>query len=149
MKWIDMPPVWLAGALGLAWWQKTYFSQGLSFGPGFADFFGGIFIGGGLILMALAVHEMRRYHTTIIPHQTASRLVSSGIFKRSRNPIYLGDVMILTGFILYWDAVLALPLIPVFFWILEKRFIEPEEEGLRRKFVADFKRYSQQTRRWL
>ncbi|PYG34486.1 protein-S-isoprenylcysteine O-methyltransferase Ste14 [Pelagimonas varians] len=144
-----MPPVWLAGALGLAWWQKTYFSQGLSFGPGFADFFGGIFIGGGLILMALAVHEMRRYHTTIIPHQTASRLVSSGIFKRSRNPIYLGDVMILTGFILYWDAVLALPLIPVFFWILEKRFIEPEEEGLRRKFVADFKRYSQQTRRWL
>ncbi len=149
MKWLDMPPVWMAGALGLAWWQKTYFSLGLDFGPGVADFFGGILIGGGVILMALAIHEMRRHRTTIFPHKSADRLVSSGIFKRSRNPIYLGDVMILSGFILYWDAVLALALIPIFVWVLEKRFIEPEESGLRRKFVAEFTRYSQQTRRWL
>lgn len=144
-----MPPVWLALALAIAWWQKTYFSMGLSFGPGWADLLGGLLVGGGIILMGLAVHEMRRHRTTIIPHQSADRLVSSGIFKRSRNPIYLGDVMILTGFILYWDAVLALPLIPIFVWILEKRFIEPEEGALRRKFVAEFMRYSQQTRRWL
>lgn len=149
MKWLDMPPVWLAGALGLAWWQKTYYSMGLGFGPGFAAFFGGLLVGGGLILLALAIWEMRRHRTTIIPHQSADRLVSSGIFKRSRNPIYLGDVLILTGFILYWDAVLSLPLIPIFVWVLEKRFIEPEEAGLRRKFVAEFIRYSQQTRRWL
>ncbi|MGH1413203.1 MAG: methyltransferase family protein [Pelagimonas sp.] len=149
MKWIDVPPVWLAAALGLAWWQKTHFAMGLSFGPGWADLLGGLLVGGGVIFAALAIYEMRRHRTTLMPHQSADRLVSSGIFKRSRNPIYLGDVMILMGFILYWDAVLALPLIPIFVWILEKRFIEPEEAALRRKFVAEFTRFSQQTRRWL
>lgn len=149
LKWIDMPPVWLAGSLALAWVQKTYYGFGLGFGPVWADLLGGLLVGGGLILMALAVYEMNRHRTTVIPHREAETLVTSGIFKRTRNPIYLGDSMILAGFILYWDAVLALPLVPLLVWVLEKRFIEPEELRLRRKFVADFARYSQQTRRWL
>lgn len=149
LKWIDMPPVWLLGALALAWVQKTHYSLGLGFGPVLADLLGGLLVGGGLILMALAVYEMRRHRTTVIPHLEAERLVTSGIFKRTRNPIYLGDSMILLGLILYWDAVLALPLVPVFVWVIEKRFIVPEEGRLRRKFVAEFARYSQQTRRWL
>ena len=149
MKLIDIPPVWLLAALVIAWVQKTHYGYGLSFGPVWADLLGGILVGGGLILAALAVFEMRRMRTTIMPHQTAARLVTSGIFKRTRNPIYLGDALILTGMILYWDAVLALPLIPIFVWIIEKRFIEPEEARLRRKFVAEFTRYAQQTRRWV
>ncbi|CUH80047.1 methyltransferase family protein [Tropicibacter naphthalenivorans] len=148
LKWIDMPPVWLLAFLSAAWWQKTYHPMG-GFGPVWADLLGGILVGGGLILMALAIFEMRRHRTTVIPHRTADRIVTSGIFKRSRNPIYLGDSMILTGMILYWDAVLALPLIPIFVWVIEKRFIEPEEDRLRRKFVAEYTRYAQQTRRWV
>lgn len=149
LKWVDMPPVWLLAALGLAWVQKTHFAMGLSFGPGWADLLGGLLVGGGLVLMALALSEMRRQRTTVIPHRDADRLVTSGIFKRTRNPIYLGDSMVLLGLIFYWDAVLALPLVPIFVWIIEKRFIEPEEARLRRKFVADFTRYAQQTRRWV
>lgn len=149
MKWIDLPPVWLLACLGLAWWQKTYHTLGLSFGPVWADLLGGLLVGGGVILALLAVYEMRRHRTTIMPHQTAARLVTSGIFKRTRNPIYLGDALILTGLILYWDAVLALPLIPVFVWIIETRFIEPEEARLKQKFPRDFHRYSADTRRWL
>ncbi|SMX50390.1 methyltransferase family protein [Maliponia aquimaris] len=149
LKWIDMPPVWLAGALALAWVQKTRYGFGLGFGPVWADLLGGLLVGGGLILLALAIYEMRRHRTTVVPHMEADRLVTSGIFKRTRNPIYLGDSMILLGMILYWDAVLALALVPVFVWVIEKRFIEPEEARLRRKFVAEFARYSQQTRRWL
>ncbi|SNS76929.1 methyltransferase family protein [Antarctobacter heliothermus] len=144
-----MPPVWLTGALVLAWLQTTYYGLGLSFGPAWADLLGGLLVGGGLILMGLAASEMRRHRTTLIPHRDADRLVTSGIFKRSRNPIYLGDSMILAGMILYWDAVLALPLLPIFVWVIEKRFIVPEEARLRRKFVADFARYAQQTRRWV
>ena len=79
----------------------------------------------------------------------ADRLIQSGIFKRTRNPIYLGDTLILLGLILRWEAVLALPLVPIFLWILEKRFIIPEENRLRRKFRADFARYCQKTRRWI
>ena len=149
LKWIDIPPVWLLGALVLAWVQKSFYDYGLGFGPVWADLLGGLLVGGGLILAGLAVTEMRRHRTTVIPHMEADRLVSSGIFKRSRNPIDLGDVMILTGLILYWDAVLALPLIPILFWVLETRFIVPEENRLRKKFRADFARYEKDVRRWL
>jgi len=149
LTWVDLPPVWLAGTVALAWGQARFAPLGLSFGGAWADFAGGILVGGGLILMVLAVHEMRRARTTIIPHREADKLVQSGIFSRSRNPIYLGDVLLLAGLILRFDAVLALPLLPVFLWILEKRFVIPEENRLRRKFRADFARYCQKTRRWI
>ena len=148
-KWVDIPPVWLAGCIALAWWQSGNFTLGLTFGGAVADFLGGLLIGGGLVLMFLAIYEMRRKRTTVIPHREADALVTSGIFKRSRNPIYIGDALILLGLILRWDAVLALPLVPIFVWIIEKRFIIPEENGLRVKFRADFARYCQNTRRWV
>lgn len=149
MKWIDTPPAWLIACLVLAWCQVTYLPLGLGFGDVWADLLGGLLVGGGLVLIGLAISEMRRQKTTILPHETPSHLVQSGIFKRSRNPIYLGDVMILAGLILYFDAVLALPLIPVLTWILEKRFIIGEEDRMRRSFRADWARYEQKTRRWL
>ncbi len=149
MKWLDTPPVWLIGFLALSWVQARHFGLGLTFGGGWADFAGGLLVGGGVLLIGLAALEFRRARTTIIPHQEAGSMITSGIFRRSRNPIYLGDVLILVGFILRWDAVLALVLIPVFVWIIETRFIINEENMLRRKFRADFARYCQKTRRWL
>lgn len=149
VKWIDLPPVWLGLCVGVAWAQARYLPLGLSFGGAWADFAGGILVGGGLILMALALHEMRKARTTVIPHRDADHLVQSGIFSRSRNPIYLGDLLVLAGLILRFDAVLALPLMPVYLWILEKRFVIPEENRLRRRFRADFARYCQKTRRWI
>ncbi|WP_278921003.1 MULTISPECIES: methyltransferase family protein [Pseudophaeobacter] len=149
MKWIDLPPVWLGAGIALAWGQARFLPMGLGFGPVLADLLGGLLVGGGLVLMALAVVELRRQKTTVLPHATPAKLVQSGIFSRSRNPIYLGDVMVLAGLILYFDAVLALPLIPVLTWILEKRFILPEENRMRRVFRADWARYEQKVRRWL
>jgi protein-S-isoprenylcysteine O-methyltransferase Ste14 len=92
---------------------------------------------------------MRSNPTTVIPHRVPQALVITGIFSRTRNPIYLADSMILAGLILYWDAVLALTLVPIFVWVIEKRFILPEEAILRRKFLAHFARYAQQVGRWL
>ncbi|MBR9651231.1 methyltransferase family protein [Thalassovita aquimarina] len=149
LKWLDIPPVWLLGAVVLAWFQSAYYPMGLSFGGAVADFLGGILVGGGLVLMALAVVEMRKHRTTIIPHKEASAMVQSGIYSRSRNPIYLGDLLVLAGLILRFDAVLALPLIPIFLWVIEKRFVIPEENSLRLKYRADFARYCERTRRWI
>ena len=149
-QWIDIPPMWLALCLAIAWVQSSWYPMGMSFGTSpVADFIGGLLVGGGLVLMALAIYEMQRHRTTVIPHQNASALVQSGIFSRTRNPIYLGDAMVLAGLILYWDAVLSLPLVPIFVWWIEKHFIIGEEDRLRRKFRADFARYCQKTRRWV
>src|SRR6056297_285990 len=149
LKWIDIPPVWLAGFLVLAWMQAMRFPMGLSFGGAWAEFAGGVLVGGGILLVVLAAAEFRKHKTTLLPHETPERLVQSGIFSRSRNPIYLGDALILAGLILRWDAVLSLPLLPVFVWVIEKRFVEPEEDRMRRKFRMDFARYCEKTRRWI
>lgn len=149
LKWIDMPPVWLVGFLALTWIQATHYPMGLGFGETWADLLGGLLVGGGLLLIVMAAMEFRRYKTTIVPHETPERLIQSGIFKRSRNPIYLGDALILAGLILRWDAVLSLPLIPVFVWVIEKRFVIPEEDRMRRTFRMEFARYCEKTRRWV
>lgn len=136
MKWIDIPPVWLLGALVITWNVGQVQPFGLSLDFPLTQ----LLVGAGVILMLLAAMEMRKMRTTIIPHNEADSLVTSGIFKRTRNPIYLGDAVILAGLALRWDAVLALVLVPVFIWIIERRFIIPEENMLRRKFRADFAR---------
>ncbi|MCF2904313.1 isoprenylcysteine carboxylmethyltransferase family protein [Octadecabacter sp. CECT 8868] len=149
MKWLNIPPMWLIAALVLTYWVGQWRPLGLSLAHPITQFLAAVLIGGGAILMLLAVLEMRRQKTTIVPHMDAEKLVQSGIFKRSRNPIYLGDILILAGFVLRWDAPLALPLIPILFWVLETRFVIPEEDRLRRKFRQDFYRYTEKTRRWL
>jgi protein-S-isoprenylcysteine O-methyltransferase Ste14 len=99
--------------------------------------------------MLLAVMEFQKHKTTFVPRRESSSFIQSGIFKRSRNPIYLGDAMVLAGAILYMDAVLALPLVPLFIWIIEKRFIEGEENHLRRTYRAQFAGYENKVRRWI
>lgn len=148
-KYIDMPPIWLLAFIALAWAQARFLPLGLSLGYTWSGALAGLLIGGGVILIILAVMEMRRHRTTIIPRQTASRLVQSGIFKRSRNPIYLGDALILLGMILRFDAVLSLMLVPIFVWIIERRFILPEEKHLRQTFRMEFAQYERKVRRWV
>jgi protein-S-isoprenylcysteine O-methyltransferase Ste14 len=55
----------------------------------------------------------------------------------------------LAGLILYWDAVLALPLVPLMLWFLERRFVMPEENRLRREFRMEFAKYCEKVRRWV
>lgn len=85
----------------------------------------------------------------MIPRQTPSALITTGIFRLSRNPIYLADLLILAGFSLIWGKPLGLVLVPVLAWILFARFIQGEEARLRAMFGAEFEAYAARTRRWL
>lgn len=149
MKWIDLPPVWLALAVFITWWIGALQPAAISLDLPVLDLLGGGLVGGGLVLMLLAVIEMGKRRTTVIPHLEASHLVTTGIFSRTRNPIYLGDALVLAGLALRWDAPFALLLVPVFMGIITQRFILPEENRLRRKFHDDFARYCENTRRWV
>lgn len=147
LKLLDLPPVWLLGFLVLARLLDWLLPWGL-FGPVGRPVGAGLaLIGFGL--MGLALARMRRAGTTVIPRRDPEALVTDGVFRFSRNPIYLGDALVLAGAILWWDAPLAAPLLPVFMLILQARFIRGEEARLRAAFGAAFEEWARRTRRWL
>lgn len=148
LQMLDIPPVWLVVFLGIGKLQTSFLPLGPEASP-VVGLLAGLLVGGGIVLIALAVLEFRKNSTTIVPHQEADTLIVSGIFRRTRNPIYLADLMLLAGFLLNWSAWLSLALVPILMWVLERRFILPEENRLRRKFRADFARYERKTRRWV
>lgn len=147
MKWLDMPPIWLLACV-IAAWAVGALTPALAFGP-WAVWTGPVLVIAGLVITVLAVIEFRRAKTTIVPGQDPSTLITSGIFRYSRNPIYLADVAILTGLILYWNALVALPLVLLFIWIIRARFIAHEERRLAQAFPAAFEAYRSATRRWI
>ena len=114
----------------------------------------GRIVGGGLVIVALvlmasAVVQMMFARTTVIPGRDPARMVTTGLFRLSRNPIYLADALLLSGLYLYWGALVAMPLVALFMQVLTKRFIVPEEARLRQIFGAEFNAYKNRTRRWI
>ena len=124
------------------------FGLGIALGN-WASPLGKVLFGAGLVLTAMAVWQFSRAKTTLIPHQPPNALITSGIFAYSRNPIYLADVLMLSGVILFWGAVLALPLVPLFAIVIRKRFIDGEEKRLEDAFPTEFQAYYSTTRRWI
>ena len=146
---LHIPPLWLVICLFLAWCQGRFLPLGLSVDHPVTHVMAGLLIGAGVLLMAAALLAFWRHRTTVIPHQTPVRLITDGVFARTRNPIYLGDALLLAGFILRFDAVPSLILVPIFVWWIEKQFIVPEEDRMRRVFRAEFAKYERKVRRWV
>jgi protein-S-isoprenylcysteine O-methyltransferase Ste14 len=147
-KIVDIPPTWLALALAIVWWQPRL----VPFGPepgGLAKGVGGALVAIGIGLIVAAALEFARHRTTIIPHQTPARLVQRGVFALSRNPIYLGDAVLLTGCAIRWGAWLGLICVPVFVWWVGRHFITAEEDRMRQVFGATYSAYTRKVRRWL
>ncbi|MDJ0640442.1 MAG: isoprenylcysteine carboxylmethyltransferase family protein [Paracoccaceae bacterium] len=143
MRMLDLPPVWLAVCLAVTWVMPWGLPGGTFFWPGVTL----IVVAGGLVVAALAAFAQAR--TTVMPHRVPQALVTGGIFRFSRNPIYLADLLILLGFALIWGRVVGLLLVPVLAILLQRRFILPEEARMREKFGAEFDAYTAATRRWL
>ncbi|MEC8630643.1 MAG: isoprenylcysteine carboxylmethyltransferase family protein [Pseudomonadota bacterium] len=144
---IDIPPVWLFAALCLTWGIGEVLP-----GPevGVVLWWIGIFlIGAGLVIIFAALFAFFRARTSPIPRDTPNTLLTGGIFALTRNPIYLGDVLVLTGFALKWDAVLALFLVPLFMAVIQRRFILPEEEKNKDLFKTGYAEYAGRVRRWV
>ncbi|WP_245875325.1 methyltransferase family protein [Tabrizicola aquatica] len=143
---IDIPPSWLALHV-LAAWVLGLLSPALFGAAG--DWLGLGLVALGAALMLAAVFQMARARTTVIPRRNPSSLVTGGVFGWSRNPIYLADALILLGAILWLDAVLALPLVASFVWLIQTRFIRDEEARLTLAFGPEFDLWAARTRRWL
>lgn len=110
----------------------------------------GLYILGGLIAMC-GVLEFRRQTTTVDPLHPgkASTLVCSGIYQYTRNPMYLGLVIILTGWAIHLGNIYATGIILLFAGYLNYFQIIPEEQAMRSKFGEEYQSYIDDVRRWI
>lgn len=143
----DLPPVWLALSLFVVWGLDQLVPWGL-FGPS-GQVAGMVLAGLGLALLCGAAAQMMARRTTVIPKRQPSALMTGGLFRLSRNPIYLGDALILAGAILYWDVPHAVPVLLGFMTLIQHRFILDEEDRLRHGFGAAYEIWAARTGRWI
>lgn len=105
----------------------------------------------GILLDGFGVWQFLRAHTTINPlrPQRSSALVTDGLYRVSRNPMYLGMLLLLCGWSVYLANLLALPVLGLFVLTLNRLQIQPEERILRELFGQPYLDYCQRVRRWL
>jgi protein-S-isoprenylcysteine O-methyltransferase Ste14 len=110
----------------------------------------------GLVLMALAVTlilwaalHFRRARTAIVPFKPVTALVTSGPYRLSRNPMYVGMAGFLLGAAVFLGSVTPFIVLPSFVGLIRERFILAEEAMLERAFGAIYLDYKIKVRRWL
>jgi protein-S-isoprenylcysteine O-methyltransferase Ste14 len=129
---VNVPLPWFEGPLALV-------LQGL-----------GAILGLGALLMdVVAVNVFRDHQTTILPHRGASRLITTGPFAWSRNPIYVGNTVLVVAAGLFFGKAWLILLAPVAAFITQKLAIEREERHLAQQFGAEWEAYAKRVRRWL
>ena len=105
----------------------------------------------GLILVFSGGALFRKHQTTVNPHSpdTASRLVVSGVYRYTRNPMYLGFLLMLCAWCIFLGNLLNFLLLPLFVYTLWILNIRPEEQALSKKFGVQYTAYRRRVRRWL
>ena len=144
-----IPPPIVTFICGLAiYFSKSFFNQFFSYSNNLISFFLLIL---GLAVFISAVKSFSIQQTTINPLEPrqASSLVTSGIFKFSRNPMYLGMLIILLSITFKFNLIGGM-ITSLFFYIFITKFqIIPEEVAMNELFGNEFIDYSKKTRRWI
>ena len=105
----------------------------------------------GFALALAGVLAFRRAKTTVNPltPESTTTMVTSGIYRFTRNPMYLGFLLVLAGWAVYLSNLLAIALLPLFVWYMNRFQILPEEKALVAKFPDGFIAYKASVPRWL
>ena len=108
------------------------------------------FLISGFSIILISFQAFKKEKTTINPIkiEKASSLVTSGIFKYSRNPMYLGMVLILISTAIKFSLYGGLLVIGFFVYFITIFQILPEEKAMQKLFGEDFTNYKNKTRRW-
>ena len=153
MQWLELkvPPllVWLvfAGAM----YGVAYVAPEISYTlPGrFALALALVVLGGAVALAGVVAFRSKRTTVNPLTPGASSSVVSSGIYRISRNPMYLGFFLALAGWALYLSNAGAVLLLPAFLAYLTQYQIKPEERALLAKFGSEFAQYMARVRRWV
>jgi protein-S-isoprenylcysteine O-methyltransferase Ste14 len=107
------------------------------------------FIISGIGLIVVARREFARYNQPTDPGQPTSRVITTGVFGISRNPLYLASVLLFGGLALTLNNLWSLAALLVSIIICQRVLIQPEEEYLTAKFGEEYRIYTTTVRRWL
>jgi protein-S-isoprenylcysteine O-methyltransferase Ste14 len=105
----------------------------------------------GLTIIVIGVKTFHKSDTTVNPlnPSEASHLVTHGVFSYTRNPMYLGMVIILLGVSIYNGVYIGIIILPCFIFYITEFQIKPEEEAMEEIFPGDYTDYLKRVRRWL
>ncbi len=144
----DLPPLWLLLFMALAWGLARFAPLAETVDP-LLQRFGMMMAGLGVAFIFWAAAWFWKKKTTIEPHHAPGTLIVEGPYRLSRNPIYLGMLLILFGQIMWLSALTPAILLPFFYTILTIRFAIPEEIALADTFGDEGVAYLEATRRWI
>ncbi len=105
----------------------------------------------GVVIVVVGGYQFRKASTTVHPLklEESSKLVTNGIYRFSRNPMYIGFLLFLLAWALFLGSVVAFLLLPVFVVLITKVQIVPEESVLSKIFGEEYINYKKRVRRWI
>jgi len=104
---------------------------------------------GGFGIMIIAWWQFKQHRVAICPTAKTTSLITNGIYRVTRNPMYLGITMMLTALAVWVGTLPFYAAAAAFFGIIQMYFCPYEEAKLRRNFGLDFNAYAGSVRRWL
>jgi protein-S-isoprenylcysteine O-methyltransferase Ste14 len=110
---------------------------------------GMIFIIPGVLILLYSGASFIKAKSGLLPFSEATTLVTGGLYRYTRNPMYLGMVLFLLGVALYLGSLSVLIPVAAFGWIIDRQFIKNEEIFLAGIFGDEFKEYKKRVRRWV
>ncbi len=148
---LRIPPLFQLALLVGAGWSLSELFPSLSYFSWVVLIAGWGLVATGVIITLIAVGLFRRTRTTVNPisPEKTNALVTTGIYKLSRNPMYVGMAAVLFGVTLILQNYAALVSVPLFLFSITVFQILPEERALAAKFGDEFEHYRENTARWL
>lgn len=145
---IPPPAPYIVAVLG-GWWLDRH-QLALPWDDGALSWYlGWLWLATGLALFMWTLWTFRRHHTTVNPYGSASTLCTDGPFRFSRNPIYLGDGLIVIGVSLLLNTLWPLAFAPLIWIMLRFGVIRYEEVHLEAQFGDAYRVYKKRVRRWI
>jgi protein-S-isoprenylcysteine O-methyltransferase Ste14 len=143
-----MPPTWMLIAI-IAMLVLHFLLPIANIIPILWNLTGLVFLVSGITLNLIADRAFQRVGTTVKPYQESSNLVTSGVFQISRNPMYLGMVLMLIGIAVLLRSLSPLLVVIPFAVLIDQIYIRVEEQMLAEKFGSTWQAYKAKTGRWL
>ncbi len=103
----------------------------------------------GLILNLVADRDFKKHRTTVKPFEESTALITAGVYRLSRNPMYLGFELILIGVALFLGSLTPFAVVILFPLLMEALFIRAEEQMLAQQFGRSWLAYKEEVRRWI